>query len=1204
MSALLCLLPFLTSVRGFARAGTANHVGSWQERSFHMPMKPSFGHHHLPAQYHSTMTVLLYAPSDDSFFSTKDPFAILGVDASADKTAIKRAYKRAALKYHPDMVVDKDASPDEKKRASDRFAKINWAYGELSQGENSQKYNLWTPPSGASYTPKGSNPYESPWSSRPKRHWSEGSAGQPNNQRGTSPYSRSSYNHVSWDTDTRQKQSRQEPAAPPRAKPESSASKKSEEPLKSTWRSRATDCSESTDDHFNSSWKNRATVSSERFKEPRNRAAKKSSTTASSPEPYRPSGPSKPYHTSAPSASTRTDKRSNDNSYTKSARPNDSWIREEFESFKPYGQSTFSKTARVEPPRKEKPDALWVQELFDSIGQSYTIKDDKAFEGRIGAVSVQQIRYEMHDTERVVPQLALKLELSQKELKRLSFDKDVADKYWYMDSCGSNELLLELEARHRALKEFVKSAQRRLAALQTRHAELVLKSRKARARSKQRDASVGFVHSTFEQTTRSSGSSMPQVDARVSDILSYSTSPLATESECFSVHESQPLHTPSSTAFNSSTIDCICAGSNNEDIISSFSTQILNVTQAATFFVSTHQKEVIMAIQHMEDPFTMPITAFDPLTLGLSMHGSNFSAEETVRDFATEHGSTVESKMLHMPIIGISMDGDLINRTADGTEVVSTINQNAEGKLGISAENDLKLDDTVLDGSATIGEGFRRTVKPTAMNISIEMPIGQRHAVKIDPPINTIDSSVRLPVDDGILTELQVLQFCRNVVPIGDTIENMEIREGTNISVTAFKLVNESEVSSGMASNELGYRAGSSIGVDVLNELVGVTVATAIESTETMSATNGKPEDTSSLCGSYGAVKDIQSSTRSRDAQLLDFNVDFPDDFDSFSQRLKDSHAFTTNNRCMTRERFEKNLQELRAHQMCIDENLGKAQDRVLALQTSFQDLDDRLSDRLNRQPNEKQSSGVAPVYAAVPDEFGCNSTYDSNILNKQNLHASNNPNNLSFGDTDRTIMPSNIEKASLSSSSLDILSAFQPNAVETSNIRGVNETIGSLRRRFLEEASVDSESQTSLSVSTSKRAFSRSTLFAKLLRKNEGPREKIGREARLSAAFKSWHRLDGALEVVNAVRQENLPTRILKACFRDDFLHRPVAAFVHVFFGRIRQSVPTLLTFVGAKKPSIPNVHREGIECMEESPQSFKNDEAGGLFLRLDRRA
>jgi len=66
-----------------------------------------------------------------------DPFVILDLDPSPtlDKKQIKRAYKRMALKYHPDMTTTIESTPEEKKKSNDNFAKINWAYEQLSSGK-------------------------------------------------------------------------------------------------------------------------------------------------------------------------------------------------------------------------------------------------------------------------------------------------------------------------------------------------------------------------------------------------------------------------------------------------------------------------------------------------------------------------------------------------------------------------------------------------------------------------------------------------------------------------------------------------------------------------------------------------------------------------------------------------------------------------------------------------------------------------------------------------------------------------------------------------------------------------------------------------------------------------------------------------------------------------------------------------------------
>jgi hypothetical protein len=68
---------------------------------------------------------------------SNDAFEILDLKPTPDldKKQIKRAYRRLALKYHPDVVTNQSSTKEEKKKAGDVFAKINWAYETLS-GKN------------------------------------------------------------------------------------------------------------------------------------------------------------------------------------------------------------------------------------------------------------------------------------------------------------------------------------------------------------------------------------------------------------------------------------------------------------------------------------------------------------------------------------------------------------------------------------------------------------------------------------------------------------------------------------------------------------------------------------------------------------------------------------------------------------------------------------------------------------------------------------------------------------------------------------------------------------------------------------------------------------------------------------------------------------------------------------------------------------
>tara|TARA_B100001559_G_scaffold264940_1_gene230930 strand:- start:505 stop:945 length:441 start_codon:yes stop_codon:yes gene_type:complete len=63
----------------------------------------------------------------------KDYYDILGVNKSSNKEEIKTAYKKLALKYHPDKNIDN------KEEAEKKFKKISEAYEILS--DDQKKYN-------------------------------------------------------------------------------------------------------------------------------------------------------------------------------------------------------------------------------------------------------------------------------------------------------------------------------------------------------------------------------------------------------------------------------------------------------------------------------------------------------------------------------------------------------------------------------------------------------------------------------------------------------------------------------------------------------------------------------------------------------------------------------------------------------------------------------------------------------------------------------------------------------------------------------------------------------------------------------------------------------------------------------------------------------------------------------------------------------
>ncbi|MCM1028651.1 MAG: molecular chaperone DnaJ [Pseudoflavonifractor sp.] len=83
----------------------------------------------------------------------RDYYEVLGVDKKASADEIKKAYRKLALKYHPDRYANK--SDAEKKEAEEKFIEAASAYDVLSDPEKRQKYDQFGPSMGPQGFPGG-----------------------------------------------------------------------------------------------------------------------------------------------------------------------------------------------------------------------------------------------------------------------------------------------------------------------------------------------------------------------------------------------------------------------------------------------------------------------------------------------------------------------------------------------------------------------------------------------------------------------------------------------------------------------------------------------------------------------------------------------------------------------------------------------------------------------------------------------------------------------------------------------------------------------------------------------------------------------------------------------------------------------------------------------------------------------------------------
>ena len=67
----------------------------------------------------------------------KDPYRVLGIDSSATDEEVKRAYRRMAMKYHPDRVAG--MSEELQRNAAEQMKEINQAYEVIKDRRASMK---------------------------------------------------------------------------------------------------------------------------------------------------------------------------------------------------------------------------------------------------------------------------------------------------------------------------------------------------------------------------------------------------------------------------------------------------------------------------------------------------------------------------------------------------------------------------------------------------------------------------------------------------------------------------------------------------------------------------------------------------------------------------------------------------------------------------------------------------------------------------------------------------------------------------------------------------------------------------------------------------------------------------------------------------------------------------------------------------------
>jgi preprotein translocase subunit Sec63 len=82
---------------------------------------------------------LKYAQQKQKAARKKDYYKILGVAKDAPEKTIKTAYRKAALKWHPDK---NNETPEQKTRAEKMFKEVNEAWAVLQDPQKRQQHDM------------------------------------------------------------------------------------------------------------------------------------------------------------------------------------------------------------------------------------------------------------------------------------------------------------------------------------------------------------------------------------------------------------------------------------------------------------------------------------------------------------------------------------------------------------------------------------------------------------------------------------------------------------------------------------------------------------------------------------------------------------------------------------------------------------------------------------------------------------------------------------------------------------------------------------------------------------------------------------------------------------------------------------------------------------------------------------------------------
>mmetsp|Transcript_17796 Transcript_17796/g.33786 ORF Transcript_17796/g.33786 Transcript_17796/m.33786 type:complete len:2165 (-) Transcript_17796:45-6539(-) len=179
----------------------------------------------------------------------------------------------------------------------------------------------------------------------------------------------------------------------------------------------------------------------------------------------------------------------------------------------------------------------------------------------------------------------------------------------------------------------------------------------------------------------------------------------------------------------------------------------------------------------------------------LKKDGNELPEGSTVKDMGVRDGDNLSVDVRTVPVTVKTMDGKVIKIEVDPTNKLEDVKKQLEDEAGVPWDNQrlFKDDNELADDNKTAGEhgiagGDELYLEPKKIIVTVDMPDGSKAEIEITPHDTSTDIKKKIETKTGMAAPRQVLKKDGRELPEGQTVKDIGIRNGDNLSVDVFKV--------------------------------------------------------------------------------------------------------------------------------------------------------------------------------------------------------------------------------------------------------------------------------------------------------------------------------------------------------------------------------------------------------------------------------